>query len=77
MLEKFKQLFKSRAQKEAEQRLARIDAVMQWHGGRLAIYKRIDENRELLEFLKRKAPQLLEECPWLVWWIASILSSRN
>jgi hypothetical protein len=35
------------------------------------IYKRIDENRELLEFLNEKAPKLLEEHPWVIGWIKS------
>ena len=35
------------------------------------IFKRIDENRELLEFLSRNAPQLLDENPWVVGWLSS------
>lgn len=35
------------------------------------LYKRIDENRELLELLQDKAPMLLDECPWIVGWIQS------
>lgn len=38
------------------------------HGG---IYKRIDENRELLELLQREAPELLGKQPWVVGWLAS------
>ena len=38
------------------------------HGG---IYKRIDENRELLMLLQTKAPDLLAECPWVVGWLKS------
>ncbi len=34
------------------------------------IFKRIDENRELLEFLQKEAPELLERCPWITGWIA-------
>lgn len=35
------------------------------------VYKRVDENRELLELLQAKAPKLLKECPWIVGWIKS------
>lgn len=34
------------------------------------IYKRIDENRELLELIIKEAPDLLERCPWIAGWIA-------
>ncbi|MDD5388949.1 MAG: hypothetical protein PHD37_06370 [Gallionellaceae bacterium] len=37
-----------------------------WHRG---IYKRIDENRELLELLQHEAPELLERCPWIEGWL--------
>lgn len=37
-----------------------------WHRG---IYKRIDENRELLELLQHEAPDLLERCPWVEGWL--------
>ena len=40
----------------------------QHHGG---IYKRIDENRELLELLQREAPELLAKQPWVVSWLES------
>ena len=33
------------------------------------IFKRIDENRELLEFLKENAPDLLERSIWIEGWI--------
>lgn len=35
------------------------------------IHKRTDENRELLELLQDKAPDLINECPWVVTWILS------
>lgn len=35
------------------------------------VYKRIDENRELLELLLITAPKVLEECPQIVGWIQS------
>ncbi|OFA16728.1 hypothetical protein A4U49_05990 [Acidithiobacillus ferrivorans] len=33
--------------------------------------KRIDENRELLELLNGKHPEVLTENPWIVGWLAS------
>ncbi len=33
------------------------------------IYKRIDENRELLELLASKHPEVLQNSPWIVGWI--------
>jgi hypothetical protein len=42
--------------------------LRQHHGG---IYKRIDENRELLELLQRNAPDLLTKQPWIVNWLES------
>lgn len=41
--------------------------VLEQHG----IYKRIDENRELLELLLDRAPQLLVDAPWVEGWIKS------
>lgn len=38
------------------------------HGG---IYKRIDENRELLELLQREVPELLVRQPWIISWLES------
>lgn len=35
------------------------------------IYKRIDENRELLELLQLQAPTLLGRNPWIVGWLKS------
>ncbi|CFB60481.1 hypothetical protein [Pandoraea apista] len=35
------------------------------------IHKRIDENRELLEFLLDYAPDLMVRCPWVEGWIRS------
>lgn len=34
------------------------------------IWKRIDENRELLMCIQEHAPDLLERCPWIDGWIA-------
>ena len=35
------------------------------------IYKRSDENRELLEFLYEKSPEMLQEYPYVIGWIQS------
>lgn len=35
------------------------------------IYKRIDENRELLELLQRESPDLMKRCPWIEGWLES------
>lgn len=35
------------------------------------VHKRVDENRELLELLQAKAPELLQSCPWVVGWLQS------
>lgn len=35
------------------------------------VYKRIDENRELLELLQTEAPQLLASYPWIESWFDS------
>lgn len=34
------------------------------------IYKRIDENRELLMMLQKHVPELLRQEPWIMTWIA-------
>lgn len=33
------------------------------------VHKRVDENRELLELLRQKSPQLLKDCPWVEGWL--------
>lgn len=35
------------------------------------IYKRIDENRELVELIQREAPQLFASHPWALGWLKS------
>lgn len=40
--------------------------VQQAEGG---IYKRIDENRELLALLERDAPAFLQAHPWVIGWL--------
>jgi hypothetical protein len=53
----------------ATARLVEIQNVLdRCHGG---VYKRMDENRELLELLQKKAAPLLEDCPWIVGWMSS------
>ena len=34
-------------------------------------HKRVNENRELLELLQSKAPELLEANPWVIGWLQS------
>lgn len=46
-----------------------LKKILGWHHG--GIYKRIDENRELLELLQREAPELLAQQPWIVGWLES------
>lgn len=45
---------------------ALVQLLEQVGGG---VHKRVDENRELLELLQRKAPHLLDECPWIEGWL--------
>lgn len=45
-----------------------VNVLTQHEGG---VYKRIDENRELLELLQDRAPQLLVDAPWIEAWIKS------
>lgn len=49
--------------------LAQVKKVLGRHEG--GIYKRIDENRELLELLMAEAPQVLAAKPWIVGWLES------
>lgn len=41
--------------------------VLAINGG--GIYKRIDENRELVELLQNKAPELVSKNPWVLRWL--------
>jgi hypothetical protein len=50
-------------------RLRAIESVMRFSGG--SVFKRIDENRELLELLQRKAPEFLQKNSWVALWIES------
>lgn len=49
--------------------LGLVKKILARHQG--GIYKRIDENRELLELLQREAPELLAKQPWVVSWLES------
>jgi hypothetical protein len=46
-----------------------VRRILGWSGG--GVHKRIDENRELLEVLRDKAPEFLEQNPWVIGWIQS------
>lgn len=46
-----------------------VKKILGQHQG--GIYKRIDENRELLELLQSEAPELLAKQPWIVGWLQS------
>ena len=48
-------------------RLRAIESMMKFTGG--GIFKRIDENRELLELLQRESPEFLQKHPWVNLWI--------
>ena len=50
-------------------KLNRITEILACHEG--GIYKRIDENRELLELLQREVPDLLAKQPWVIGWLKS------
>lgn len=51
------------------EKLRRLQHILERsHAG---IYKRIDENRELLQLLYKEAPVLLQDFPWIHRWIES------
>lgn len=50
--------------------LARVVRLCTESDGSRGIWKRIDENRELLECLQEHAPEFLERCRWVDGWIA-------
>lgn len=52
-------------------RLAAIDEVLNGYQNGYGIYKRIDENRELLELLKKECPEFLEDHFWIEGWLES------
>lgn len=47
----------------------KIKQIIGWKGG--GIYKRIDENRELLELLRREAPDLISKHAEIIGWLRS------
>lgn len=49
--------------------LARVMRLCTESDGSRGIWKRIDENRELLECLQKHAPEFLERCPWVDGWL--------
>jgi hypothetical protein len=53
----------------SKKKLDALMAVIQGSNG--GVFKRIDENRELLELLFDRAPQVLEQHPWVIGWLAS------
>ena len=46
---------------------AAMAKLLQHTGG--GAHKRVDENRELLELLQSKAPELLQANPWVIGWL--------
>jgi len=46
-----------------------LKRILGWVGG--GVYKRIDENRELLELLRREAPDLVTKHPEIIGWLQS------
>lgn len=46
-----------------------VKRILGWVGG--GVHKRIDENRELLELLRKEAPEVIAKNPWIVGWIRS------
>jgi hypothetical protein len=57
-----------RGKRADAKRLNAIDAVMLGVGR--GVFKRIDENRELLDLLQRENPELIERCFWIAGWLA-------
>ncbi|HAT3955922.1 hypothetical protein FGF01_05380 [Aeromonas salmonicida subsp. achromogenes] len=54
---------------ESQAKLQALEHVIS-HSHR-GVYKRIDENRELLELLYKESPELLNKFPWVRGWIES------
>ena len=44
-----------------------INTIIQHVGG--GVFKRIDENRELLELMQKEAPEFLKKHSWVYLWI--------
>lgn len=54
---------------DADRELASIMYLCTQTDGTRGIWKRIDENRELLECIQKYAPEFLERCGWICNWI--------
>lgn len=54
---------------ESQVKLQALEHVI-YHSHR-GVYKRIDENRELLELLYKESPEFLNKFPWVRGWIES------
>ena len=52
---------------KAVQGFKRLSGILGWVGG--GLYKRIDENRELMELLRREAPDLVAQHPEIANWL--------
>ncbi len=50
-------------------KLEKIETVINTH--QRGIKKRIDEHRELIEFLQQEAPELIKANPWVLGWLSS------
>lgn len=58
-----------------KEKLRKIEFILERsHAG---IYKRIDENRELVQLLYTEAPELLKTFPWVHCWLESQDSFLN
>jgi hypothetical protein len=49
--------------------VAKVRRILGWTSG--GVHKRIDENVELLELLRKRAPDFLEKHPWVIGWFES------
>lgn len=58
----------ARQRRDAERAQTIVQVCRTYQRG---IYKRIDENRELLELLQHEAPALLNNCWWIEGWLRS------
>jgi hypothetical protein len=54
---------------DAVRTLRKARRTLGWRSG--GVYKRIDENRELLELLNAKAPEFVAAHPWIKGWLQS------
>lgn len=54
---------------KANRNLKAIEELVFKRGTTGGLIKRIDENRELLELLQSKAPEIISTHPWIVGWI--------